>query len=1070
MRKSIAALLLLWISACRCDDGGLQRLRPSVVVLSPTQMDSDEWVLDFGLIPIGDKTERAVTIGDQGNAAAAILSFALREGSDPAFSLPATLPAGTIIRLAPGSEHSIAIDASPASAGALSGHLDITTDDPARAAIHVKLIATATTTRPNLPCALDVQPGSASFSVTMIGFEEGIFTATSTQGTCTVSSAVISGSDSFTLKDPPSPPVRLALGESTKLDVLYKPTGPSFPERATLDIGSDDPRRPKISIPLSGTVVPPPFETCLIRFEPKPLDFGRVSVGATARRHVAIWNFGTAACDYRSPTILPSADSEDFSIRIAPLGGGAFNPLTHLDADISFTPSHRGEFSATALVIGTIPFSGSNTSSDTEPLSGRTGDPRLCVMPEELDFGTVQPGSSKDLSFAITSCGDAQLAVRGVMLGVGTPSSFALHPAPQVPIELAAHTSSTVMVRFQPTTSGAMRGLALVLGNDPMTPSATVRLKGNAPDDCNRWLVCSPMSIGLSRTVVGRSASTHFVCTNAGPSDVTVSAVSIAQGTTSEIAVTAASPLPAMLHPGAQLRATVTYTPTDVGPDMGQIEIDSDSCQATLLLGVSAEGKADDSPPCIPPTTFMPTVRWTWQSPPVEPTYDKVTSSPVVVNLIDHNGDGFINADDVPDVLFPAFPYPGNTGPSLLVPSVIRAIRGDDASEVWSIVDPSQRTNWGVQLAAGDLDGDGIAEVLVPLGMINSVVDQAGHGKFRLGRIQCFDHLGALRWVSDPWHRPDSETEDYAAPSIADLDGDGSPEIILGASVFDASGHLLWEGRRGIGTAGFGPLSAIADLDGDGKMEIIGGSTAYKSDGSILWDYQEPPALTVDGHPIVIDTDGDGRPEVVLRTAQNRLVTLNADGTIKSGPFDLPMVQGCQSPVAAGDFDGDRLPELAIAAGDFFYVVRPGSGAVVWSQPIDDYIGQCGAAGPAVFDFNGDGRQEIVYMDAHTVWIFNGPDGRVLFQMPRDSATLYETPVIADVDGDGHAEILVSQWAPGGLKLVSDVANDWSGTRKIWNQHGYHVTNIDEGGIVPRLEGPGWTRFNGWRGNITLCR
>src|SRR4051812_49451624 len=99
--------------------------------------------------------------------------------------------------------------------------------------------------------------------------------------------------------------------------------------------------------------------------------------------------------------------------------------------------------------------------------------------------------------------------------------------------------------------------------------------------------------------------------------------------------------------------------------------------------------------------------------------------------------------------------------------------------------------------------------------------------------------------------------------------------------------------------------------------------------------------------------------------------------------------------MAAADLDGDHKPELIVPSGDFLYAFRA-SGQVMWQQPISDYGGQCGAAGAAAFDFEGDGTFDVVYHDTSHIWIFNGVDGANIFEAPRNSSTLWETPVIAD--------------------------------------------------------------------------
>ncbi|MBL9103230.1 MAG: hypothetical protein JNL82_19955 [Myxococcales bacterium] len=91
----------------------------------------------------------------------------------------------------------------------------------------------------------------------------------------------------------------------------------------------------------------------------------------------------------------------------------------------------------------------------------------------------------------------------------------------------------------------------------------------------------------------------------------------------------------------------------------------------------------------------------------------------------------------------------------------------------------------------------------------------------------------------------------------------------------------------------------------------------------------------------------------------------------------------------------------------------------------------------------------------------------------------FEGP-IAVIDNDGHADIVVtsnsysSLTCPAemmktqGLRVFGDATNQWVRTRRVWNQHAYHVTNIEEDGSVPAIEASNWTvpRLNNFRQNV----
>src|SRR6185312_17240419 len=76
----------------------------------------------------------------------------------------------------------------------------------------------------------------------------------------------------------------------------------------------------------------------------------------------------------------------------------------------------------------------------------------------------------------------------------------------------------------------------------------------------------------------------------------------------------------------------------------------------------------------------------------------------------------------------------------------------------------------------------------------------------------------------------------WGGAAIADLDRDGIPEIVVGATVLNHDGTLRWNGGFGRGdNTNVGPLSLVADLDLSGNPEVVAGNTAYRSNGTVLW-------------------------------------------------------------------------------------------------------------------------------------------------------------------------------------------------------------------------------------------
>jgi len=438
-----------------------------------------------------------------------------------------------------------------------------------------------------------------------------------------------------------------------------------------------------------------------------------------------------------------------------------------------------------------------------------------------------------------------------------------------------------------------------------------------------------------------------------------------------------------------------------------------------------------------PPGTFNPVVKWQWTGSTVNPSSNQVMCSPVVANLNDDNGDGKIDSNDIPDIIFNTFYsyYYHDSG-------TLRAISGDGTMELFSVT--GYPTSPGGNPAVGDIDNDGFPDILA--------IGQESEGS----KLLCFNHDGTLKWIST------EGTGSYlSCPAIADIDHDGVPEIIVGSKVYNNNGTLRWQGTLGTGRNN----STVADIDMDGDMEIIAGNTVYRSNGDVYWQND----LVYDGYTAIGNFDDDFLPEIVV-VMQGNVWLLEHDGAIKWGPINLPhgATPARGGPPTIADIDGDQEPEIGIACAEFFVVLET-DGTIKWQQPIDDTTSSI--TGSSVFDFEGDGKAELVYADQYKLRIFNGQTGAIIFEHTAGSGTLLEIPIVVDVDNDNKAEIVVvanNYWNSSvnqGVYVFGDANNTWVNTRKIWNQHSYHVTNVNDDATIPRVEQNNWITYNNYRQN-----
>ena len=409
-------------------------------------------------------------------------------------------------------------------------------------------------------------------------------------------------------------------------------------------------------------------------------------------------------------------------------------------------------------------------------------------------------------------------------------------------------------------------------------------------------------------------------------------------------------------------------------------------------------------------------LEWAWNSPAVEPDYNQVMMAPVAADL---------DGDNIPEVIFSTFSRAGGWQGG----GILRAIHGNGGGAYFSVTDPTYRVQAGADPAVADIDNDGKPEIVVTKDT---------------GEVICFEHDGTHKWTS-------AVAPGRKAVAIADIDNDGTPEIIVGRTVLNNDGTERWTG-----TGASSYSTTVADLDLDGLPEVIAGTTAYRNDGTVFW--------TVSGstHPGVANFDRDGFPEVVL-TGGGNVSLWEHDGTPIWGPIALPG-GGTGGPPMVADVDGDGLPEIGVAEYDR-YVLFESDGTIKWTANTQDFSSRVTSS--TAFDFDGDGSYEIVYSDELMLRIFRGSDGTVLFETPAPSGTLFEHPIILDVDNDGYAEIVspLNNYARPGNTGIEVYGNDrvWPAARGIWNQHTYHVTNIHDDATVPISETNNWDVFNNFR-------
>ncbi len=511
----------------------------------------------------------------------------------------------------------------------------------------------------------------------------------------------------------------------------------------------------------------------------------------------------------------------------------------------------------------------------------------------------------------------------------------------------------------------------------------------------------------------------------------------------------------------------------------------------------------------VPTNPIQPVLKWKWRSGGFH-CYDQVTSQPVIAPLIDSNGDGKIDQQDDPYLVFlTPDNYDRSCGGGGL--GAIHAVNGKTGQELFTIQSQGLTElsdvgfTAGAHLAIGDINNDGKPEILVAkwsnyywtgLGSATGLLAFKNDGSLLWDNsVQIANwNLGHLQPLASRYQ----VTVSWTAPiSIADIDADGSPDIVAGVAAFNYDGSVKWgypvfyywigQGSPGRGQGLVEDFSVtVADIDLDGKQETLAGKTVYNADGTVQWWNKD---LT-DGFSMAVNLNEDPYPEILFGTKTYdgvsmpgiRIYLFDHTGEIIWGPVYVKNLEptapntGMQSSFVIADFDGDGETEIGIKGYDnFFLLDRNGTLEntipMPWFSSID--TSKKNMSSPTVFDLNGDGRPELISNTGITFKIQDVKDGTVLYQEPfgGSNTNFYSNVIVSDVDNDGHAELVVFGGSGGtsgyitpqeGLNVYRATNNDWAGSRTISNELFYHVTNVNDDGSIPQHEAPSWLLNNSY--------
>jgi len=330
-----------------------------------------------------------------------------------------------------------------------------------------------------------------------------------------------------------------------------------------------------------------------------------------------------------------------------------------------------------------------------------------------------------------------------------------------------------------------------------------------------------------------------------------------------------------------------------------------------------------------------------------------------------------------------------------------------------------------LRIAVGDMNGDGLADIVIPTSTEVHVFVAPG---FVVTSISSFNGLGAP-----------------SALAISDDEGDGRNDVLVATNIGtmfrcrqNTSGVLNFTPEL-IGTAGGGIADIVAaDFTGDGRVDIFGigsGRVFFgtRRPGSTSMEFSSTLGLDPGTHDRigVGDLNGDGRPDmsVVNRSTGNiEVLALPSRRSYRSGSFGAATGRTRGAAVASLDPSGraDALTFVVSTTNDthslgVFRQTSAGGLDPIVTRTAD--LPSSDLRQIAIGDLNQDGRADVAYAIASPI----GTDRLVVLSQNANGtlAPLFVTPVaevagvaVGDFNHDGAQDVAVSEGISNGRILI----------------------------------------------------